>query len=187
MKKKQIRMLHKDCIMKKIKSRFFKFFANQYMINFANHMNTQKIYNLKEIIYFSKIKNYFLIYAKLQQHFDWKFVDKSIFEIFHDHSDTNLDQLYIIFTQNKELFDKLTNGLDEITKFVLLQPFKVVFKKFLENQRLFDSFMGKMKEDIIKRKFKGKSSMQNFVDYYYFVFKKTLFKFIEYYTDKVLR
>lgn len=36
---KQIRMLNKDCMMKKIKSRFFKYYINQYMMKFCNHFN----------------------------------------------------------------------------------------------------------------------------------------------------
>ena len=169
--------------MKKIKSRFFKFFANQYMIEFINYVNIQKFSELTEIIYFRKIQNYFLVYAKIKQHYDWKFVDKSILELFHDHSDTNLNELFSLYTQNRETFNILTKDIDPITKFVILQPFKIVFKKFIENEQLLSNFLDKIKEDITKRRYKEKSPITKFTDTYYNVFKKTLYKFIDYYTE----
>ena len=168
-KKKYNRMLIKDCIMKKIKFKFFKYFVNQYMINFVNFINSQKIYNLGEIIYFSKMENYFLLYANLQQNFDWNFLGKTIFELFHDHSDTNLDQLYILFTHNKELFNILTGFLDPDTRFVILQPFKIVFNKFLESDQLINGFMANIKADLIGRKFRGKLFLRKFVNNDFFM------------------
>lgn len=165
--------------MKKIKSRFFKFFANQYMINFSNYINKQTAYKL-DFIFFKRLKTYFLVYATIDKHKQWKFFEKSIFELFYDHSDMNFKQLHNIFTNDPEKFTQLTDGLDEVTKFVILQPLKIVYNKFLADKELQESFLEKVKEDIIKRKSLFSNDK---VNTYYEVFKTNLFYFVEYYTN----
>ena len=176
---KPIRMLSKDCIMKKIKSRFFKFFANQYMIIFSNYINKNKQDLLQNNIYFKKINNYFLVYATIPKHHEWQFLDKTIFELFHEHSDMNLIELHSRFINDKQTFLRLTNGLDSVTKFVILNPLRIVFKKFIEDQVLLDSFLNKVKEDLTRRKLE---SIEGNTDCYYRTFKKSLFEFISYYS-----
>jgi len=92
----------------------------------------------------------------------------------------NFKQLHNIFTNDPEKFTQLTDGLDEVTKFVILQPLKIVYNKFLADKELQESFLEKVKEDIIKRKSLFSNDK---VNTYYEVFKTNLFYFVEYYTN----
>jgi len=168
--------------MKKIKSRFFKFFANQYMIKFANHINKQNIYRLKSHIFFKKIHNYFLVYATIKKHYDWKFLEKTIFELFYDHSDMkeNLEELIQLYKNDPTTFNKLTEGLDIVTKFVILEPFKKVYINFIHDNDLLNSFLEKVKVDLLKRNSLIKPSNINL---YYDVFKSNIFQFVDYYSE----
>ena len=173
-----IRMLNCDCLMKKIKSRFFKYFANQYMIKFVNYYNEHKN-SSQEKLFYGKIHNYFLVYATIQKHYEWNLLNKSIFEIFYDHSSMKLNELFNLFVRDRETFDDMFRNLDEITKFVILQPFKVVFERFTQDEELIASFIKKMKDDLIKRK----PYVQNEIICYCDRFKENIFKFVQYYTN----
>ena len=111
--------MNKDCIMKKVKSRFFKYFANKYMIIFANYLNNQLIYPFDEKVFFYRLNNYFIKDATIKRHKEWKFVDKSILELFHDHSDMKLKEIADIFIHDKE---KAENKIRQIIESTLKVP-----------------------------------------------------------------
>ena len=170
-------MFNSDCIFKKIKSRFFKFFVNQYMIKFLNFIN-KNYCNENNQIFLYKIKTYFLDYANIKKHKEWKFLEKSILELFNDHSDTKLQWLVDIYTNDHMKFDKMMQNLDEITKFVVIEPFKVVFNRFINTRSLHTSFIEKVVEDLKKRM---PHITQEEIDNYKNAFSKNLFNFVKYY------
>ena len=163
--------------MKKVKSRFFKYFANKYMIIFANYLNNQLIYPFDEKVFFYRLNNYFIKDATIKRHKEWKFVDKSILELFHDHSDMKLKEIADIFIHDKEKFKLITEKLDNTTRFVVLEPFKDVFSNFLNDHELFKNFVNKVRLDLEK-----KNKDEEIRPHYYDIFQGNAKNFLDYYS-----
>ncbi len=174
------RKLHKDCIIGKIRTRFFKFFVNQYMITFANFMNSQKIITLSKNIYFIKLKKHFLVNSTVKQNKKWDFINKTIFELFIEHSDMNLQEINEIMSKDKGTFNKLTEKLDKTTVFVIFKPIKEVYQKFLENKTLVEGFLGKVKIDLDERN----QNTKEFEQEYFKKFEDCTLNFINYYLKR---
>jgi len=133
-------------------------------------------------LYFKKMNNYFLVYASIKKHLQWRFTNKTILELFHDHSDMELSQVLSLYANDKNTFSQMVDGLDEVTKFVILQPFKDVYNQFIADKDLLECFLDKMKNDLIKRNSTVAQS-QNSINKYYVVFKKNIFNLINYYSQ----
>jgi len=172
------RKFNKDCIMKKIKSRFFKFYINKYVVVFCNYMNFQTVYPLQHKIYFSRLRNYFVKDATIKRHREWKLTEKSILEIFFEYSDMKLGEVINLYKNNEELLSNILKRLDKNTKFIMLQPFKDVFNSFIENKELLQEFISTVKKDIQKKKKKD----DLFKDDYCLAYEYNIKEFINYYS-----
>ena len=90
------RKYNKDCILKKIKSRFFKFLINPYMQKFTMYINKEIIqFNSRSLpINFITLKDYFIKDITLKRNAEWDFMNKSILEMFYEHSDMKLNEAF---------------------------------------------------------------------------------------------
>ena len=90
----------------------------------------------------------------------------------------DLSDLVKMFKEDRKKFDKIVKELDSVTKFVVLEPFKVVFTKFINTESLLEGFINKVKEDLRKRML---DSPKEDVDLYEKIFRQNMLNFINYY------
>ncbi len=88
----------------------------------------------------------------------------------------NLQELYIIIKNKKEEFKAMTNDMDEDIFYIIFQPFKNVYNKFLSKPDMTESFLNKALHDLHKR-----GDTQEIQDEYYKKFNECTFGFIRYY------
>lgn len=166
--------------MKKIKSRFFKFYVNKFIVNFCNYMNYQDVFHFNSKVFFSRLKNYFVKDATIKRHREWKLIDKSMLDIFFEYSDMKLEEIYSIYKKNEDLFANIVKKLDKETKFVVLKSFKEVFNNFISNEDLLADFITTVRIDIAKKNKKD----ENFRNDYCLAFEYNIKSFIDYYSFK---
>ena len=170
------RKFHKDSILKKIKSRFFKFFINNHMINFIDYINKQTLHPFKRKLVFRKIKDVFIKDVTIKRNSDWNFINKTPFQIFYEFSDMELDEVFDMF--NNELkFNALIKNIGGLTEFVLFQPFKIVFNNLMSNQKSLTYMLEKVCNDLINKKHSNSTK-----EYYSSIFKSNITNFVEYFS-----
>ena len=181
-KGKRKRKFNKDCILKKIKSRFFKYFINKHMLNFVNHVNNQKVHKFKSKICFSRLNDYFIKDITIKRNVEWGFVYKTPFELFFDYSKINLEEINTIYRERLPIFKNIIKNLDELTEFVLFKPFGEVFNTLMKKTKWFSYLFDKVKMDI-----ENKNKDNNFKDMYFNIFTKYVNNFVHYYQKKPVK
>ena len=175
------RKFHKDCILKKIKSRYFKYFANKHIKIFIEKLNNKKLFN--EFFEFHRIEDFVIEDITLKRNYEWDFINKSAFDLFHDYSNSFKNKpIYNMYKNEKEKFNQLIDclGLESLTKIIVLKTTSEVFDHIINDNKLFNYFLDKVKTDIAR-----KVSDRIYLDYYITLFKKTLTNFIGYYEKPI--
>jgi len=161
--------------MKRIKSRFFKYFANNYMMDFIAYVNEQTNILLKEKIKYENLNGYFLKDATLKRHKEWDFINKTLFQMFNEHSNTNLTELVKLYVEDFNSFTLLLKDIDYTIAYVVLTPFKEVYNQFINNNDLLENFLTNIKDFETKKKKSGSISSDTYVE----SFKNNMMNFIE--------
>jgi len=177
-KLKKKRKFNKDCILKKIKSRFFKYFINKHMINFVTYIHHQKIYKFKDNIIFHRLDDYFVKDVTIKRNTEWGFINKSPFQLFHDYSGMRLKEIYDIYNNNRTLFNDIIKNMEGLTAFVLFEPFSTVFNGLMADPTSFEFLCEKVKVDLER-----KNTDSNNKDQYFSIFKDNVAGFINYYAN----
>ena len=175
---KKKRKFNKDCILKKIKSRFFKYFINKHVGNFANFINRTREFN--DRIKFQRLDDYFVKDVTIKRNFEWNFINKNCLELFNDYSKMNLQNVYMLYKEDPIKFKSLLSGLDPATEFIMVQSFSIVFNTLMSSKKNFDFFVEKVRIDLEK-----KNTDLNTKDYYFVLFKENVANFSKYYTNYI--
>lgn len=178
-KHKDSKKYNRDCILKKIKSRFFKFYINDYVLDFCNYLNKQKVFEFKKKVYFFKLKSSFIKDVTLKNHKKNRFLNLNMMEIFNKYSDTQLEEQVQLRLSNPELFNKIFIDLDPRTKFIMLNSFKNVFKEFINNKELYNNFLEDVSNDNVKDPKENIRSNANYIK----AFAYNMKRFIVYLTS----
>ena len=147
------------------------------MIKFIEFMNNQTVYELKKKLVYKKINDYFIKDVTLKRNLEWDFVNKTPFELFHQFSESHLDELASLLTNNPLQFKDVIKNLDSITEFVLFQPYNIVFTKIMS-----DTNSLKIMLDNVSLEHNINSNLDNTRAYYQSIFKSCITSFVEYFS-----
>ena len=173
------RKFHKDSILKKIKSRFFKFFINNYMLKFC-YILVDKDFNEKNgycfnrnNIIFHNLHESFIKDVTVKRNFEWDFITKNVFELFHNYSNMDLNDVHLAYINNPKAFKEAIKKMDPLVESIIFEPFGAVFDKLLKIPDNYDSFLKQVLFDISKK------VNDNFArEYYSKLFKEQVLNFV---------
>jgi len=177
-KSKKKRKFNKDCMLKKIKSRFIKLFINDHMKTFADYLNRQTVCKFQEKIAFFRLNDYFVKDITKIRNNEWGLITKSAFQLFTDYSNMPLKQVYNLYINNNSEFNKMIANLNETTKFRLFRPMSEVFDTIMQDQNSFTYFFNTVKKDLDKKNEDG-----DLKENYYLLFKDNVSNFTSYYSS----
>jgi hypothetical protein len=128
--------MNKEDVMRRIKIFYFKYYGYKYIKHFINYINKEKLNLIKDKIEFKKLNpEFFRLVSKQNEH--GSLSDLNLLEVFNYNSDINFSQLMEYFTEKKDEFTNCFTNLDELTKFIVLRPFKEVYKAIIKNKEEF--------------------------------------------------
>ena len=175
-RQKRKRKFNKDCILKKVKSRFIKYFINDHMIKFTTFINNQQNHKFKSKLVFKRLDDYFIKDVTLKRNSEWNFINKSAFDLFNEYSKMSIEEVYKFRWNNPSTFNLITKDLDNLTQFVIFQPFGEVFNSLMNDDKFCSYFIEKVISDLDK-----KNHDKNAKDHYYDIFKENIKNFVKYF------